>query len=108
MSKVKIIVHAPLSHADVVRKAVGEAGGGVFGNYTDCSFSYRGVGRSRPGEGANPTIGEVGKLAEIEEESIEFVCDREVAKKVLEAIRKVHPYDEIGEEIYELLDEEKL
>jgi hypothetical protein len=108
MSKVKIVVHAPLSHADIVRKAAGEAGGGVYGNYSFCSFSIKGKGRFIPGEGAKPAIGEIGKLEEVEEESIEFICDREKAKEILEAIRKVHPYEEMAVEITELMDEEDL
>jgi hypothetical protein len=108
MSKVKIVVHAPLSHADIVRKAAGEAGGGVYGNYSFCSFAIKGKGRFIPGEGAKPAIGEIGKLEEVEEESIEFICDREKAKEILEAIRKVHPYEEMAVEITELMDEEDL
>ena len=43
------------------------------------------------------------KVAEIQEERIEFVCDRENAKEILAAIRKVHPYDEIAADVFRLL-----
>jgi hypothetical protein len=32
--KVKLAVHVPESHADSVRQAIGEAGGGKIGNYS--------------------------------------------------------------------------
>lgn len=102
------MVFTPSSHAEVVRKAMGDAGAGVIGNYTHCSFSSKGVGRFLPGEGAKPFIGEEGKFEEVEEERIETVCSKEKAKEVIEAIRKVHPYEEIALDIYPLVDEEEL
>jgi len=105
---VKIVVFVPLTHAGTVRKAIGDAGGGVIGNYTYCSFSSRGVGRFNPQKGASPAIGEIGKLEEVEEERIEFVCPRDKAKKVIAAIKKVHPYEEIALDIYPLLSVEEL
>ncbi len=35
---VKFVVFVPLSHADKVRQALGEAGAGKIGNYDFCSF----------------------------------------------------------------------
>jgi hypothetical protein len=99
---VKIVVFVPLSHADVVREAAGIAGAGKIGNYTFCSFSSKGVGRFRPVDGANPAIGEVGKPESVEEERIEMVCERSLIKKVVEAIKKVHPYEEVAMDIYSL------
>ncbi len=51
-------------------------------------------------EGANPTIGEVGKLEAVEEERIETVCSEEVLKAVLDAIKTVHPYQEPATDVY--------
>lgn len=66
--KYKLVVYVPLSHTSVVREAIGSAGGGKIGNYAYCSFTTLGTGRFKPLDGANPTIGEVGKLEEVEEE----------------------------------------
>jgi hypothetical protein len=60
--KVKLAVHVPESHADSVRQAIGEAGGGKIGNYSFCSFSVKGTGRFIAEEGSNPNIGSIGKL----------------------------------------------
>ena len=44
----KIVVYVPLTHTDVVREAIGKAGGGKLGKYSFCTFSTRGIGRFRP------------------------------------------------------------
>lgn len=105
---VKIVLFVPLTHTDIVRKAMGDAGAGVIGNYIDCTFSSKGVGRFKPAEGANPTIGEVEKLEEVEEERIETVCPKEKVKEVMEAIKKVHPYEEVAFDIYPLISKNEL
>lgn len=103
-NKYKIVVFVPESHADVVRKAMGDAGAGKIGNYTHCSFSSKGIGRFKPVEGANPTIGKVGKFESVEEERIEVVASTQVISDVLTAIKKVHPYEEIAMDFYPLED----
>jgi hypothetical protein len=105
---IKIVVFVPLTHCDEIRKAIGEAGAGKIGNYSFCSFSSRGIGRFKPNEKANPPIGKANKLEEVEEERIEIICKKEDAKKVINVIKKVHPYEEVALDIYELIDEEKL
>lgn len=104
IKKVKIVVFVPESHANALRKAVGDAGAGKIGNYSHCSFSSKGQGRFLPLDGANPSIGEVGKSEIADEERIEFVCDREKAEDIISVIKKVHPYDEVAYDIYYLLN----
>ena len=101
---VKIIVYVPVTHADVVRKAMGNAGAGKLGNYTFCSFSSKGIGRFLPMQGAHPAIGEVGKLESVEEEKIEMVCDSSILEKVISAMKYIHPYEEVAYEVYSLLE----
>lgn len=105
---VKIVVFVPTTHADVVRQAMGNAGAGVIGNYSHCTFSSKGIGKFKPSEGANPTIGEVGKLESVEEERIETVCPKDKVKEVIAAIKQVHPYEEVALDIYPLLSEKEL
>lgn len=99
---VKIVVFVPVPHADAVREAMAEAGAGKIGNYTNCSFSSKGTGRFKPEAGANPAIGEIGKMTEVDEERVEMVCSREVLTNVISAIKKVHPYEEVAVDIYQL------
>lgn len=105
---VKVVVFVPKTHADVVRKAMGDGGGGRMGNYSHCSYSSIGIGRFTPLEGAHPFVGEEGKPADVEEERIECICERSKARGVIEAIKKVHPYEEPAFDIYPLLTEEEV
>lgn len=99
---VKIVVFVPESHSEIIRNVIGEAGGGKIGNYSFCTFSTKGVGRFKPENGANPSIGEVGKLEMVNEERIEFVCSRELHEGVILAIKEVHPYEEVALDVYPL------
>ncbi len=105
---IKIVVFVPKSHLGIVLKTMGDAGAGVIGNYTHCSSTSRSVGRYLPMKGAHPTIGEVGKFEEVEEERVEMICPKEKAKEVITAMKKVHPYEEVAFDIYPLLEESEL
>jgi len=98
----KLVVTVPESNADIVREAMGNAGAGIIGNYSHCTFSIKGVGRFKPLKGAHPTIGKVGKFEEVVEERIETTCTKEKLKQVITAIKKVHPYEKIALDIYPL------
>lgn len=100
MKKYKIVVCVPEADAAKLREAMGNAGAGVIGNYTHCMFTLQGTGQFKPGAGANPTIGEVGKLEEVAECRIETVCSEEKLKDVLAAIRAAHPYEEPATDVY--------
>jgi hypothetical protein len=102
MSHHKVVVYVPVAHADKLRGAIGDAGGGKLGNYAFCSFSTRGTGRFRPGPGATPAIGKIGKLEEVEEERIEVTCDSHLVKGVVAAIMRAHPYEEVAMDVWPL------
>lgn len=101
---VKLVIFVPLSHADTVRRALGEAGAGKIGNYDFCSFSSRGTGRFRGNEKTNPAIGDAEKYEAVEEERIETIVPREILEEVIEKVKTVHPYEEAAFDIYPLED----
>jgi hypothetical protein len=100
MKKYKLVVYVPEDHADKLREAMGKAGAGEIGNYEYCTFTTKGIGRFRPGEGSNPAIGGVGKLEEVAEDRIETVCTDEKLRGVLKAIKEAHPYEEPATDVY--------
>jgi hypothetical protein len=100
----KLVVTVPVAQAEAVREAIGKAGGGRLGNYSFCSFSAAGVGRFRPEAGAQPHIGEVGRLETVEEERIEVTCEAAVVSDVIAAINQAHPYEEVALDVYRLED----
>ena len=102
---VKIVVFVPTSHADQVRMAMGDAGAGVIGNYSHCTFGSVGYGRYKPLDGAKPFIGEVGLFEQVEEERIETLCEKSKVKQVIKALKESHPYEEVAFDIFPVLDE---
>ncbi|MFH0853569.1 MAG: hypothetical protein V1853_04145 [bacterium] len=91
---VKIQTAVPKAEADKMRKALGDAGAGVQGNYSHASGSHTSIGRYIPQQGASPSIGEVGKLEEVEEEVIETLCHKDKVEEVVKALKAAHPYEE--------------
>lgn len=81
---------------ELVISAAASAGAGTVGNYTHCSFIIEGKGTWKPEEGAKPTVGKIGQLSTEEEVKIEMECSKEKMSDIIEAIKKVHPYDKIA------------
>lgn len=81
-----------------------EAGAGTIGAYVGCSFSTEGDAKFTPLPDANPTIGSAGFESTVREVRVETVCDRSALPAVIAAIRKSHPYNTPGIEIYGLLE----
>jgi hypothetical protein len=102
IKKYKLVFTVPIADAEKVRAAIGNAGAGKYPNYSFCSFSSRGIGRFRPEASANPAIGEVGKLEEVEEERVECQIDEKMVDDVLRALRQSHPYEEIAYDLFPL------
>lgn len=105
VKKVKIFVTIPIENVESVRNAMCDAGAGVIGNYDYCTSSVKSIGTFKPNREANPYIGENGVLEFVEEEKLEVICDVEKVKKVIKALRSVHPYEEPAIDIIPLIDE---
>lgn len=103
-TSVKLVIFVPLTHTDIVRQTLGEAGAGRIGNYEFCSFTTRGTGRFKGNESSNPTIGTKGEYGAVEEERIEVVVPRAILKNVIEKVKEVHPYEEVAFDVYSLED----
>lgn len=97
---VTIVVIVPETHADAIRDALARAGAGQVGHYSHGSYSVKGISRFMPNEGANPYIGKIGIMEEVIEERIETVCSYALLERVVEEVRKAHPYEEPGIDIY--------
>jgi len=100
---VKVYVFVPKTHFDQLRLALGEAGIGKMGNYDYCAFATEGKGYFRPLKGANPAIGSVDNIEEVPEMKLEFVCEKSEIDKVLEAVKKNHPYEEVALDIIPMI-----
>lgn len=98
----KLVVYVPKDHAEQLKKAIGDAGVGAIGNYSHCVFSTEGIGEFQPLKGSNPYIGNVNKLEHVEEVKIESVYPASNEKKIVKAMLKAHPYEEVAYDIYDL------
>ncbi|KOP83474.1 hypothetical protein AMS60_13860 [Bacillus sp. FJAT-21945] len=98
----KLVVYVPEENAEELKHALGNAGAGAIGNYSHCSFSSTGIGQFLPGEGTNPHIGQTGKLEMVKEERIETIFPEHFEKRILSAMFKSHPYEEVAYDIYSL------
>ncbi len=79
-----------------------QAGAGWIGKYSHCTFNLRGTGTFKPLEGANPFIGEKGKVEEVKEIRLETIITEEVRDKVINSMLKAHPYEEAAYDLYPL------
>lgn len=98
----KLQVFVPISHQDILRQAIHSTGAGTLGNYTECSFSYKGEGRFTPNEQAQPYTGVKGEQELVEEVCVSMLLERHQLKSVVRAIKKVHPYEEPAFDIVEV------
>jgi len=99
----KLVVFVPTESLDAVRDAVFAAGAGRIGDYERCSWYTLGTGTFRPLEGADPTIGEVGRDERVEEARLETIFPAERHEDVVAALRAAHPYEEPAFDVYALV-----
>lgn len=96
----KLVVFVPKDHHQKVLDAILNAGAGAIGNYSHCSFNIEGFGTFIPGEGTDPYIGEKGKMERAEEIRIETIVPQSIRNKVVQAMLKAHPYEEVAYDLY--------
>ena len=96
----KLVVFVPEESVDGVMVALSEAGAGVIGDYTECTFRTRGTGTFRGGDETNPFLGESGRLEKVDEVRIETVVAGHLAGRAAEAATAAHPYEEIALDVY--------
>lgn len=90
----KLEIFIPETHLSVLQEALREADAGHIGRY-DCCLSYSPVtGCWRPLEGTAPYLGTVGEVCAVPELKVEVTCPTERVDEVVEAVKRVHPYEE--------------
>ncbi|MCM3002513.1 Nif3-like dinuclear metal center hexameric protein [Priestia koreensis] len=98
----KVAVSVPKTHAEQVRTALTDAGAGHIGNYSHCTFSTPGEGTFLPEDGTKPFIGSQGTLERVEEVKVESIFPVDLQRRVVQAMIKAHPYEEVAYDIYPL------
>jgi dinuclear metal center YbgI/SA1388 family protein len=98
----KLVVFVPKSHHQQVLDAILGAGAGSIGDYSHCSFNVEGYGTFMPLEGTEPFIGKQGRIERVEENRIETIVPQGIRSKVIQAMLKAHPYEEVAYDLYTL------
>ncbi len=98
----KLVVYVPVSDTGRLLDVLADAGAGRIGDYERCAWSTTGTGTFRPLPGADPAVGSVGEVAEVEESRLEVVLPRARRSRVLRAMLDAHPYEEPAYDLLEL------
>jgi len=101
----KLVTFVPAEAADAVREALSDAGAGVIGDYTNCSFQTPGTGTFKPMPGAEPYVGEIGELENALEMRLEVLVPEDRLHDAISAMVAAHPYDEVAYDVYPLWNE---
>ena len=92
-ARFKLIFFVPPSALAACKAAIFAAGAGHYpgsGNYTECCWTAFGTGQFRPGRAANPNIGKVGDLEEVQEAKVETLClGEDVVRRAVEALKRL-------------------
>lgn len=98
----KLITFVPQGSLLEVRNTLFKAGAGSIGNYENCSFQSSGMGSFKGNEKSNPHIGEKNEFKIVEETKLEVIFERPLQSKILNELMKIHPYEEVAYEVYNL------
>ena len=101
----KLTTFIPSDKTEEVLSAIHEAGAGSIGDYDSCSFRVAGTGAFRPNESADPYIGSANELEKVEEDRVEVIFPLPIQKKVISALKKAHPYEEVAYYLHVLENE---
>lgn len=100
----KFAFFVPEDHKESVKAAVFETGAGKIGDYDCCCWEIRGTGQFRPLDGANPFIGEQGKVETVSEFRVELVVADDLIRAAVAAMKRAHPYEEPAYDVWKLED----
>lgn len=102
--KAKIEVFLPHEFVESVLDALHAVGAGHVGEYDHCASITAVSGYWRPLESSHPYNGTKGQLMFGTESKLEVLCPVNLVSRAVEAIRKVHPYEEPIINVIPLLD----
>lgn len=103
----KLFTFVPVEHADKVRQAIFEAGGGQIGNYSECSFNQDGTGTYKAGDGAQPFAGRLNEQHQEKEIKMEVIFPAYLQGGIVAAMKQAHPYEEVAYDVVALVNSHK-
>ncbi|MFW5991844.1 MAG: Nif3-like dinuclear metal center hexameric protein [Halanaerobiaceae bacterium] len=98
----KIVTFVPEDHLKEVKEAIFTKGAGFIGNYSHTSFRTEGEGTFKPATDTQPFTGKKGKVNKVREMRLETIAPAGKVERVVKALVKAHPYEEVAYDIYPL------
>ena len=98
----KLVVFVPNDILDDVSNAIFEAGGGLIGEYSKCSYRLSGEGTFEGSSTSKPAVGTKERFEIVNETRLEVLVDSWNLNKVIAQMIKSHPYEEPAYDIYQL------
>ncbi len=101
-SLLKLITFVPREALEKVASALFSEGAGSIGRYDSCSFRTNGEGTFRPGDGAQPFVGDLNEVHTEPEVRLELIVPRYLKSKIIRALLESHPYEEVAFDLISL------
>jgi dinuclear metal center YbgI/SA1388 family protein len=98
----KLAVFVPNADVEKIRNVLFLNGAGNIGNYSECDFELEGTGGYMANENANPVLGEKNIRHTENETRVEVIMPIYLKNKIVSAMIKAHPYEEVAYDVYEL------
>ncbi|MCA9764991.1 MAG: Nif3-like dinuclear metal center hexameric protein [Carnobacterium sp.] len=97
----KLVVFVPLANKNEMIQALTQAGAGEIGpNYKDCTYTVEGTGSFTPMNQAQPHIGQLNEVEEVNEARIEVMFPERLTAEIEKALFSEHPYEEPIYDVY--------
>lgn len=90
----KLEIFIPESHLEILQQVLRDSDAGHIGNYDSCLSYSRVISTWRPLENTNPYIGEANILSTEPEIKVEVTCKIKDLDSIIQAVKKIHPYEE--------------
>ncbi len=90
----KLEIFIPATHFEKLQRTLQEVDAGHIGTYDSCLSYSQVLSCWRPLEGTHPYLGIVGEVSTEPELKVEVTCLAEKVDLTVEAVKKVHPYEE--------------
>ena len=90
----KIEIFIPETHFRILQDALQSVDAGHIGNYDSCLSYSRVTGCWRPLEGSHPYLGKENAVSSEPELKVEVTCRHDKVDVTVDAIKRVHPYEE--------------
>lgn len=98
----KVIVFVPQKNVEELSQKIFKCGGGIIGEYENCSFRINGEGTFKGSNKTNPHLGFKNKSEKVDEIRLEVIISKWNLNSVIETIKENHPYEEPAFDIYPL------